>query len=173
MIPLTFQPTLEVGRVGHMEALQQVAPIERQRLLGRLRIGAGQEGGDVTPERRGVQPDLVAAGDDHTLAELVPQEGEGIAEGTPRVRLVRLRPEQGQEAVAPVEALRGRDGEVGQQAESLGLGNQRIDPLGIAAPQLQCAEGSQLDHKTGRSSARPPIGHARRRPVYDWGTPPL
>jgi hypothetical protein len=79
-------------------------------------------------------------------AEVVPQKGERIAEGSSRVGLVRLRPEQGQKAVAPVEAPRGRDSEVDQQAESLGLGDQGIDALRIAAPQLQGAEGSQLDH---------------------------
>jgi hypothetical protein len=103
----------------------------------------------------------------------VPEKGEGIAKRRPGVRLVRLRPEQGEYAVPTVEAPRGRDGQVDQQPESLGLGYEGVDALGIAAPQLQGAEGPQLDHENHVLLGRHSVRYARGRTGYDGGTPPL
>ena len=60
--------------------------------------------------------------------------------------LVELGPEQGEQGIAAVEAPRCRDGEVGQEPQSLGLLEHRAELLTLRVAEVEHTEGVEPNH---------------------------
>jgi hypothetical protein len=91
---------LQLGRRPlHDQPLQEVSPIEAER----LRVAAGGdrllEGDRVAPQEVEVHPELfVSPSEQHLLPQGTPQEVQGLTEGVAGVLLVEIRPEEHEQA---------------------------------------------------------------------------
>jgi hypothetical protein len=143
-----------------VEAVEQVAPVERQhpfRVPGPRRT---DELDRIAPEERVIHPDLAgAARDQRAVSERPAQEVERVAQRPPRPVDVGLRPEHGQERVAPPELPGRADGEIGEQRRASGLREHGAGAGLVAAPQIQGAQDAEL----GRGGRHGAGGNARRR----------
>src|SRR5712691_5444227 len=89
-----LEPALEVWGAGDEEALEQVAPVELERLALPCAVHGTIEGGRVTPEIPVVDTDfLVATALERAFAERLPQAMQGLAERSACMLLVELGPE--------------------------------------------------------------------------------
>jgi hypothetical protein len=95
--PPFLHPLLESGGAAGEEPGQQIALVECQRLLPAASTGCGLEGGRITPEVGGVQPDLlVPPVDQYPIAQGLPQMEQGLAKGVAGLFGIKFGPEQGQ-----------------------------------------------------------------------------
>jgi hypothetical protein len=101
----------------------------------------------IAADPRGIDPDLlVAAGADRIVTKRAPQHVDRLAQGSPRVRLVGVRPKDSDQRIAPMEAWRTRHAQVGEQRYALGLGEQRMHVTAVGRAEFQRAEQPEIDH---------------------------
>lgn len=160
--PLFLDPALDLQRAIDVGAAEELAPVEVDGVAEAL-LGDGlPERGDVAPEPRGVDPQLlVATADDDIAAERAPEVVDRLAERRPRPLLLELGPEQAEERVATAEAAR-RGREVGEQDQALGLGQDGAELGAVGRAEVDGPEDSESDHL---NQGVPP---ARSRVVPAW-----
>jgi hypothetical protein len=148
---LAVEPLPELGgHAGDEEARQEVAGVEVER---RLRP-AGDEGlleyPGVAPERGGIEPDVFVTPANHDRAEAAPEKVQALAERVAALLQIELGPEQAQQRVASMEAVRRGGGEVGEEGETLGLGHHRPGPVigAVRAANINGAKGPD-PHESG------------------------
>ena len=158
-----LEPALELGPIRDEEPLQQRAPVEVEGLPRSAAVDRTIEGSDVTPDAIDVQPHLlIAAAHDGPGPQGSAQHAERLAQGRARVLLVEFRPEQGDEAVAAVQAGRCGGGEVGEEGEAPRLSEERPHLAPIGSGEAQSPEHAELDHARPRwHTRRHPEIHAR------------
>jgi len=125
---------------GDVKPRQQVAAVERER---RLPVPGGQRPAErygVAPYHFEVDPDFIASPGDHDLgAERPAQDVERLTEGRTGVRLVRVRPEQGQETVPADHPVAAFETEVREEGEPLRPREDGIELLPLAVVQVDSA----------------------------------
>src|SRR4051794_20046 len=105
-----------------MKAGQEVAPVQLQRLRRAIRLHSRFEFCRVAPELSPFDAHLSVSPARHYLrAERTSQVTQRLVEGPASVVLVLLRPEQRQERVPAVEAVRSGNGQVDQEGDALRL----------------------------------------------------
>lgn len=120
---LRRQPFLEcLAGIREVQSGEQLAAVQ----VHRLRVASGGDGiaehPDVAGEQGGVdRHGVVAASDDHALAQGVAQVVERVAERAAGGELVQVRPEHRGQRVATVVAVALAECQVGEQGEALGL----------------------------------------------------
>ena len=139
---LVVHPAAELRRgVGDVEPLEQRTPIQLERFGGLSSVERGVEGDRVARHDLPVEPYLViAAAEDRIGAERAPQKVDGLAEGVAGVLLVMLRPEEGEQLVAPVQAAWGCEDEVCEERDPARLGERGAKLVAGRTLQLQRAE---------------------------------
>ena len=81
-----LEPALELGRARYEESLQQITPIERERVAGPSGVECRLECGRVAPDDVAAQPDFaVAARRDRFVAERGAQDIESLVQRRTRV----------------------------------------------------------------------------------------
>ena len=101
----------------------------------------------VAPQPGEVESDLLVSAGDHDLtAECTPEYVKCLAQRCPRVFLIELRPEQGEQAVAAVESSGSGGGEVGEQRETVRSREQPLDLMSRCIGEMQSPEHPELDH---------------------------
>ncbi len=144
---LLLEPALELVGARQEESFEEVAVIERKRLLG---VSGGHglvERARIAPEGRGVQADfLVATARQRGRAERLPQTVKRLAQRRPCVVLVQVGPEQAEQLVTPMKAVRCRDGKVGKEGDAFRLGEHRAVLASVRAKQVQRSQRPKLDH---------------------------
>src|SRR2546422_9774107 len=139
--------SLEVRGTRNEESLEQVSAIELERLGQLARRYGILERRDVAPQVVKVEPDLlVAARHDRQRAERIAQHVQRLAERRPGVLHVELRPEEGEQSVAAVQATRSSGGQVGEQREAPGSGEEARDLASLGVGEVQGPEQPELDH---------------------------
>ena len=124
-----------------MEPLEQGTPIELERLSGLPGVERRLEGDRVARHDLPVEPYLfIAAAEDRVGAERAPEKVDGLAERVAGVRLVLLRPEEGEQLVTPVEGAWGCEGEVDEERDPARLGEHGPKLVAGRTLQLQRAE---------------------------------
>jgi hypothetical protein len=73
------------------------------------------------------------------------QEPKGLAKSAARVWPIALRPEHGQERIAPNVSPVAFEEQVDQKRESLGLAHHRVGLLTVRPDEARAAEKAQFD----------------------------
>ena len=149
--PILLEPRLEIRCVGKEESGEELAPMELQRLLVPSLQHGGLEGAQIAPEGGGVEAHLFVAPAHHGVPPQGASESvEGLVQGMAGPVLGGIGPEPPHERVPPHESRLPGQGQAGQEADPLGLGQDRshLDPLSVA--EVQPTEDAKADH--GRSS---------------------
>ena len=104
---LLHEPRLELfADAADVHAFEQLAAVERDRLVVVCGGECVAERGDVAPELRAVDHELVvSARNEHVFAEREAQLVERVSERAARGEGVELRPEHREERVTPMEAI--------------------------------------------------------------------
>jgi hypothetical protein len=127
MVALFIQPAVELRCITDECPRHEVATIKRQRPVHVAAVERCRERSRVAPEHRVIDADVIlAATDDHAVAKRVAEMVERLTEGVARRRVIRLRPEDREQHLAPVKSWRSREGEVGEEGETLRLGEDRV-----------------------------------------------
>ena len=120
-----FQPALEVPTPGDVKSGQQFAAVLRQSLTqlvpGKQQLESTHVGGHPgadADERLAVSPD-------GSRTQLRDEEVERLRQGLPCTPLGQVRPEERQQFVSLAGSVRVSEGQVDEQAESLGLRDYR------------------------------------------------
>ncbi len=147
--PLALQPSLELARPRDEEPVQEIALVALERRAQLTRRNGLIKRHDVAPQPREVEADLlVPAGDEDVAAKRHPQDVQRLPQCRPRVFLVELRPEQGEQAVTAVESSGSGGGEVGEQRETVRSREQSLDLMSRCIGEMQSPEHPELDHTT-------------------------
>ena len=162
--PLREKPLLE-GRLLQREPLEQVAPVEADRLLEGFPGAAGHtllEGLHVRGHERGLernrlphQPQRLGVSQD------LPERVKGLAEAGPGLRLLHIPPEERGELVARVRFTE-REGQVGQ--ERLRLLDRDDERLARIEPGAKATEQGQAE-SCHRGNRRQPSTAPARDPT--------
>jgi hypothetical protein len=101
----------------------------------------------VAAEAVAAHRDLLAGPHQHLLAHHPAQVVERLPEGAPRLFVAQLRPEEGEQDVAPHGRALRHERQVGEQGEALGLrrGGSGVVPRSFAL-EADAAERLELDH---------------------------
>lgn len=83
----------------------------------------------IAPQAGGVEADVLVPPPHHHRAQAVAEEVEALSEGVAALLQIQLGPEQAEQGIAAMEAVRRSGGEIGQQCEPLGLRQNRPGPL--------------------------------------------
>ena len=144
---LLVEPVLELGGVGDVEALEELAAVEVERAGEVAAVERAGEGGGVAPHgffRRG---DLVIPPARQRLRpECAAQEVEAPPERGAGVRRVAVRPEQREQRIPPMEPPRRRGREIREQRQPLRLRQHRSRIRPVRAAEIGGAEGVEVDH---------------------------
>jgi hypothetical protein len=128
--------------------VEEVAPVQGERIIhpaGAVRLF---ERGRVHPQHPSVDADLFfTARNDHTIPEPAPEEPERLPQGTARVLLIELGPEERDDCIASLEPLPFRAREVREQREPFRLAEERAYLAPIGRAQIQRPQRPQLDHQ--------------------------
>jgi hypothetical protein len=108
----------------------------------------------VLPERNRVTPEglpgdsdlFFAAPDQRRFAGRAAEEVERAPECAPGMLGIELGPEECEQGVAPQVAAWSRDGEVGEEGESLGLLHHGAELAASGDPQIDGTQRPQLEH---------------------------
>src|SRR5690606_24471266 len=111
---LPVQPALEAGGLRQVEARQQVAVVERERVRRPPLRERLLEFDDVATHRAGPELQRLLP-HQPPLAERLSEVVYRLPERRAPARLVQLGPEQGDERVATVRAARRRERQVGEE----------------------------------------------------------
>ena len=146
-LALDAQPFLE-GGIADADAVEQVAAVERDRRLRRVGGPFGEqplERGDVHRQRRGIEANRLAIGDERiaVAAQGGAEPRQGVLEAVARVGVAAVAPQQAREPVAGVGGAGGQ-GEHGQQRPVL---LPRQVARRAVRPNLEAAEQR---HRHGR-----------------------
>ena len=106
-IALAVHPALELGRVIQVEAIEEGTAVQRDGAIGRARAERLLEGDHVTLDRRGVELELVAGGEDRLRAQCLAQGMDRLVEEPASRLALTLGPEPGHELVAAHRARTG------------------------------------------------------------------
>ena len=161
------QPGLELfADSADVDAFEQLTAIERDRLVvtgGGERIAQCE---DIAPQLRAVDHRLVvAAADEHVLAERQSELVERVSQGpTPR-KGVELGPEDGKERVAPMKPV-GATGHISKKRKALGLREHRARVALVGSFELSRAKKAQSEHRLPEGTG---IAYARQRRSHHGG----
>jgi hypothetical protein len=146
-LALPLQPPLELRSAAHEETIQQVTPIERQRLHHPAGIERRFELDRVTVDYVQAQADfIVPTRSDGTLPERIAQDVQGLVQRASGMVFVRFGPEEGEKLVSSVKATRDRGGEIGEKSGPLGLPADRIHVTSGGGADLEGTENPKLNH---------------------------
>ena len=144
--PLTVDPSFRLRGTLDVEAVEEMAPIELERLGQIVPVDRGVEGGGIAPEGGGFHRHLVVApADDQVGTTRLAQEVERPTECRAGVLLIEVRPEPGEERVPPDRSARRRGREVDQQGQSLGLLENGPQLAARRRTEIGGTEGPQFD----------------------------
>ena len=144
---LVLEPLLECGRAADEEPLEQIAAIEVEGVGQAPRFGRALELDDVAADPGIVEADVfIAAAHEHAVTERMPQAVQRLAQCGAGMLLVELGPKQCDEGVASVQASGCGDGEVGEQGNTLGLGQHRPELVPASSAEVERAQNPKLDH---------------------------
>jgi hypothetical protein len=119
--PFGLQPFVEAGRMGNEEAREEGAAVEVEGLPMVGRVDGLVEIRGVAGKPGEVEADLVPIAQEHTISEHLPQEINGAVERSSRPFLVVVAPEEGEEPVSSLEAVRVGDCEMHEEGNPPGL----------------------------------------------------
>src|SRR5262245_58009969 len=99
-----------------MEAVEEGTGVDRLRLLQLALVEQALEGLHVARHPRGIEPEIVAGGDDRVLAERGPDHVQRVGQEGTGALDVRLGPEERDQLVARDQSAssHGEDGEEGE-----------------------------------------------------------
>ena len=124
-----------------MEPRHERAPVEGQGVLVSLLLKSLFEGPDIAGEKILVQPHLVlAAGLDHPIPQLGPEDVQGLIQSVPGVGEIRLGPESGHEEVPAEKSSLPLEGQEGQDGNTLRLRKERGDLPSSGVSQIDPAQ---------------------------------
>ena len=145
---LRLEPLAELrGHAGEEEPGQEVARVQLQRRLRLLPVERLLESGRVAPERGGVEADVLVAAAHGDGTQAASEEMETLPQGVAALFQVEVGPEEPEQRIAAMKTVGGRGGEVGEQAEALGLGHDGASPVGRAMrePHINSAKRPDSD----------------------------
>ncbi|MFL5579889.1 MAG: hypothetical protein ACJ8AO_05905 [Gemmatimonadaceae bacterium] len=101
---------------------------------------------DVAPDGGRHDADLlVAAAHQYPGSQSLPKEVERLAKGAARLRVARLRPEEGEERIAPVKSWRIGQRQIGEERQPLRLDEQRAQLSTPRPLQVEWTQGVELN----------------------------
>jgi hypothetical protein len=145
--PLPLGPPLELGGVGHVDTVEERAPIER----GRTLVVAGRDGlvelRDVAPDHVRIQPELRGRRRDRVRGQALPKDVEQLRERVARALRGAVRPEQHRNPVtAQPRRAGGRENREQCQPPALRGGAGEWSAVLLEA---EPTERAQSEHHTG------------------------
>ena len=150
-LPPAIEPLLEIGRGAlHVQPVEEGAAIQGERALRVTGLQGMLQIDGVAAQCALRHRDLLVAARLQDLgSEPLAEKVERAAEGGPRVLLVEVGPEEGEERVAPVESAGRVGGEIGEDREALRLAQYRAGLHVVRGAEVYGAEGAELDHRRG------------------------
>src|SRR5439155_3004062 len=124
---LGLQPMVERGGLVDEEPRQERTTIERQPFRNLTAIEGILETGDVGPDPRPVESQLLwSPARQHLFANRRPDKMDGAIEGFSRSGFVERWPQKAEQRVPPVEPAGRRDGQVKHERQAFRLSQNRL-----------------------------------------------
>ncbi len=172
---LGVQPTLELGGAWDEEPLEQLAAVQLERLIPPPACDGPVKGVGVALKTLEVQADFVIAAACEDGAEAAADHAQRLAQRGAGVLLIELRPEECEDRVAPVEAARGRHGEVGDEREPPRLRQQGGHLVTLGVRETHRSQRLERDCSSHAHRPRCSDPHSRHGGVTEpcWSCPIL
>ena len=151
-----LHPLLEIGGdVLDVEPGEEVAVIQREGVLESLFGDELFEHHRIAAQGATAERHFIARAEKQVGVDGTPQVMERLAQGSPRLLVTELGPEQRQERVSP-DGAGGREREIGEQRHAFRLDARRRGTGVVSAEESDAAEGEKLAHD-GATVCRGPV----------------